>query len=179
MSNLQLNILNCQKCDKYKEMPCGPVLPIGKGKVMLIGECPGENEALIGQPFVGLCGKLLDKMLDQVGVSRNDVIITNLVKCTSRKNNKNVPLTKKTIKVCADWLLQEINENKPELIITLGKQSTEYFLGKVKMEEVVGKKYNYNNIELIPCYHPSFIMVWGKSYMDKTLEVLKNIKEYV
>lgn len=180
MNELSKQILECQKCPNYKDMPCGPVLGFGNSKIMVIGECPGKDEALIGQPFIGMCGKFFDKaILANANIERDQLYITNIQKCSEREGKKNVPA--KQIPTCINWLSKEIDILKPKLIITLGKLPAINLLKLKKstsLGSIIGKVHKYNSIDVIPAYHPSYCMMYNKG-TEETIDVFKRIKEYL
>ncbi|MFH1802202.1 MAG: uracil-DNA glycosylase [archaeon] len=145
---------------------------IGKGNpnadILFVGEAPGRNEDLQGIPFVGVAGKNLDKMLENVGLSMDNVYIANILKCRPPENRDP---TIEEIKAHTPWLLKQIEEIKPKVVCSLGNYATKFFLsgckpdemksqpgittvhGKVKNIEVQGQK-----IKLIPLFHPAAII---------------------
>jgi DNA polymerase len=168
---------NTEICKKCKN------IVVGKGDlnapIMFIGEAPGRNEDEQGLPFVGTAGKNLDKLLEKVGLSLNDVYITNILKCRPPENRAPLP---EEIKTHTPWLLKQIEDINPKVICSLGNYATKFFLsgcavdlmdkqpgitsvhGKVKIIELYG-----NKIKLIPLFHPAAIIYnrnllseWGK-----------------
>lgn len=127
-------------------------------QLMIIGEAPGKDEDEQGIPFVGRSGKFLTKILISLGIDRKeDLFITNSVKCRPPQNRKPTPLESKT---CKDILLiNQINIIKPKVICTLGSTALEALLEKpVKMNEIRGTQLLFNSIIIIPTYHPSYVM---------------------
>ena len=110
---------------------------------MLVGEAPGADEDLLGEPFVGRCGDLLTKMLTDLGIDRENVYITNTVKCRPVEGKKNRPPKKEEIQSCKNWLWKEIQEVAPKVIVTFGKVPTSLLLKiskhKLKLGDVVGR----------------------------------------
>lgn len=135
-----------------------------KNRVIFIGEAPGAEEDKLGKPFVGRSGKLLTKMLNDSGIRRELVYITNVVKCRPEKNR--TP-TEDEIKLCSRFLKYEIQNIKPEVIVTLGSTSTSYFLNKFKISEIAGTivktKIGVTKYRLYPLYHPSYVLRNGIS----------------
>ena len=145
---------------------------VGKGnlnaRILFVGEAPGAKEDLEGLPFVGAAGKNLDKLLEKVGLSLNDVYIANILKCRPPENRGPLP---DEIKKHTPWLLKQIKEIKPKVICSLGNYATKFFLadgnvdamkdmpgitqvhGKVKEIDFLGMK-----IKLIPLFHPAAII---------------------
>jgi len=145
---------------------------VGKGNVeaniLFVGEAPGKNEDLEGEPFVGAAGKNLDKLLEQVGLSLEDVYVANILKCRPPENRNPLP---DEIRKHTPWLLKQIKEIKPKVICSLGNYATKFFLaeGDVdKMKDISGItglhgkvkmiKINGVNVKLIPLFHPAAII---------------------
>src|SRR3989344_3272599 len=162
---------------------------IGKGnekaEILFIGEAPGRNEDEQGLPFIGVAGKNLDKLLEEVGLSLNDIYITNILKCRPPENRN--PLIDE-IKAHTPWLIKQIKEMKPKVICSLGNYATKFFLangevdkmdsqlgvtsvhGKVKILDFLGLK-----IKLIPLFHPAAI-IYNRTLIaewDKDMEIVK------
>lgn len=114
----------CTKCELHKWRN-NVVLGEGKldSEVMIIGEAPGKNEDLSGRPFVGLAGKLLDRALNEIGVSRNNLYITNLVKCRPPNNRR--PKHEEVLS-CLPYLKYEVLFVNPKKIILLGSVASKY-----------------------------------------------------
>ena len=119
---------------------------------MLIGEGPGKNEDEQGRPFVGRAGELLDELLNKVGLSREDVFITNVVKCRPPDNRDP---KKDEIETCNPYLKRQINLIEPKVIATLGNHATKTLIGKTGISTIHGDEFEYNGIKLIPLYHPA------------------------
>jgi uracil-DNA glycosylase family 4 len=158
---------NCQNCELHKgaETIClwgeGPK----KARVMVVGEAPGASEDKEGRPFVGASGKVLREELARVGVSPEEVYITNTVKCRPPDNAK--PKAGQ-IKACKQYLDAEIESVKPEYIITLGAVPTKLLLKKAKITEVHGQVIEMPNFKGMACFHPAYTL-----YDPSKLPVLK------
>lgn len=124
--------------------------------LMLIGEAPGRNEDLQGEPFVGRAGKLLDKILAAISLSREEVYIANVLKC--RPPNNRDPL-KSESDTCQPYLKQQIELIKPKLILALGRVSGAWLLGEdIALKDMRNNFYSYNNIEMMVTYHPAALL---------------------
>jgi len=145
---------------------------VGDGNVdadiLFVGEAPGRNEDEQGVPFCGAAGKNLDKLLENVGLSRKDIYIANILKCRPPENRDPLP---EEIKAHTPWLLKQIRDMKPKVVCSLGNYATKFFLsgcdvegmknqlgitqvhGKVREIEIDGLK-----IKLIPLFHPAAII---------------------
>lgn len=162
---------------------------IGKGypnaDILFVGEAPGRNEDEQGIPFVGAAGKNLDKLLEKVGLSLNDIYVANILKCRPPENRDPLP---HEIKAHTPWLLKQIEEIKPKVVCSLGNYATKFFLanadidkmtsqpgitqvhGKVKITEINGLK-----IKLIPLFHPAAIIYNRalESQWESDMEIVK------
>jgi DNA polymerase len=147
-------------------------------KVMLIGEAPGEQEELQGKPFVGKSGKLLDKMLEYLNLTREEVYITNVVKI--RPENNRTP-TNEEIVSWKDTLEDEIIKVGPDIIITLGTTATKALLGlDTKIGDVRGKGFSdKKGTIIVPTYHPAYLLrnPPAKEIVKKDLDLVKRIIE--
>lgn len=187
-SSLAKAIRQCKKCDLCRKMPgTKPVPGIGptNAKIMLVGEALGEDESILEEPFVGLCGKFLDQMLLKSGLVRSELYITNTVKCrpTTPNGKANRPPDQFEIDACKGWLWKEIQLVKPKAIITLGKVPTTILLSRkyilLKDEVGSGHKPDWFDTTIFPCYHPSYIMARARHKQDDAIKVFKAVKDFV
>ena len=125
--------------------------------LMFVGEGPGEVEDQTGRPFVGPAGQLLTQILASVGIEREEVYITNVVKC--RPPGNRVP-TRQEMDACWDWLAAQVALIKPRIIVTLGNAATQRLLGKTEgIGQLRGRFYRWKGgIEIFPMFHPSFLL---------------------
>jgi len=133
----------------------------GEGNVdsllFFIGEAPGKHEDATGMPFQGRSGSFLEKAFEETGINRNDVFITNIVKCRPPRNRKPSPLEMKTCKNLL--LLHQIEIIKPKVLCTLGQAALEGLLNrKVKISEQRGIILPYFDKKIIPTYHPAYVI---------------------
>lgn len=127
-------------------------------QLVFVGEGPGKDEDLQGKPFVGRAGQLLNKIIESMNLKREDVYITNVVKCRPPANRVPLPIESST---CSSILLfKEIEIIKPKIICTLGSTATKIFLGeKVSLSQVRGRFQNIENkFLLMPTYHPAYLL---------------------
>lgn len=126
-------------------------------QLLFIGEAPGRDEDLQGQPFVGRSGRLLTKVLESYNIVREQVYITNIVKCRPPNNRKPLPLEAKT---CKNLLLfNQIKIIQPKVICTLGSFALQELLGQpVQITKVRGIPIKKGDITIIPTYHPAYIL---------------------
>jgi len=148
----------CKNCLLH-ETRTNVVFGVGNldSEVLFIGEGPGENEDLRGEPFVGRAGKLLDDMLSIIGLSRNEnIFIANIVKC--RPPNNRDPHTNER-EECFHWLKSQIDLIKPKIIVCLGRISAgEFISGDFKISRDHGKWYEYEGIRVMALYHPAALL---------------------
>jgi DNA polymerase len=126
-------------------------------KWMFVGEGPGRDEDLQGLPFVGLSGQLLNKMLLAMKLDKNsDVYICNVVKCRPPQNRNP---EQNEIMACQNYLFSQIALVEPEIIITLGRFSSQLLLNSTSSQaKLRGTVHSYNNIPVIVTYHPSYLL---------------------
>lgn len=141
---------------------------IGEGShdapILFVGEAPGENEAKQAKPFCGRSGKLLDEMLASIGLDREKVYITNLVKDRPPENRDPTPAE---IALYAPFLDRQIEIIKPHVIVMLGRYSMNYLFGKAGIKDLLQPiskmhgelfegDFGYGKVHLLPLYHPAF-----------------------
>lgn len=132
-------------------------------QIIFIGEAPGLDEDRQGKPFIGRAGQLLNKWIASLGLAREDVFITNIVKCHPMKNpqtpdarSNDRPPKPVEIEVCLPILLEEIRVIKPQVIITLGSPSTRTLLNtKETITQLHGRFFMYEGVRLFPLFHPA------------------------
>lgn len=172
---------------------CKPVPGEGPltAKLMIVGEALGYDESVLERPFMGQAGQFLDKVLERAGISRQTCYITNAVRCRPTKNGgrSNRPPSKSEIEACLDWLIREVNLVQPEIIVTLGMIPTRSFLWQqmkstTRLGEMVGRVYEFGistNFEspkqVVPCYHPSYIMQHAKSDVENMVNIFRKVKD--
>ncbi len=154
----------CRKHPLYQE---GTFPVFGGGslnsKIMLVGEAPGYNESITGKPFCGAAGKILDEILENAGLKRENIFITNVVKLRP-PNNRNP--TKEEIKQFSPFLDNQIKIINPKIICALGNFSTAYIMEKFNLKDKIegiskihGQIFNvstlFGTIKIVPLYHPA------------------------
>lgn len=124
--------------------------------LLIVGEAPGEDEDLSGRPFVGRAGQLLDRILESVGLDRDAIYITNIVKFRPPGNRNPRP---DEIKASEAVLLEQIRLIRPQVIATLGNVPTQYFLASREgISKCRGSWREWNGIRLFPLYHPAYLL---------------------
>lgn len=127
--------------------------------VTLIGEAPGAQEDMAGEPFVGRAGQLLDVLLAESGLDRASVAIVNVLKC--RPPGNRVP-TRTEVAQCRPWLEAQLEILDPRVIVTLGGTATAWFFGAGrKLSEVRGRVHRIGRFRVVPTYHPSAALRFG------------------
>lgn len=158
LDELEIKCKNCTKCDLC-EGRTNLVFGVGKkdADIMLIGEGPGENEDLQGQPFVGRSGQLLDKFLASVDLSRNkNVYIANMVKCRPPKNRDPKPEEQD---MCINWLREQFKIIKPKIIVCVGRISAQKLIDKnFKVTQQHGEFIDKSGTLFMGTYHPAAIL---------------------
>ena len=158
LDELEIKCKNCTKCDLC-EGRTNLVFGIGKkdADIMLIGEGPGENEDLQGQPFVGRSGQLLDKFLASVDLSRDkNVYIANMVKCRPPKNRDPKPEEQD---MCINWLREQFKIIKPKIVVCVGRISAQKLIDKnFKVTQQHGQFIDKNGTLFMGTYHPAEIL---------------------
>ncbi len=180
MPTLQEIEEQCRKCKKclLHEGRTNTVPGAGspKAEVMFIGEGPGKDEDLQGEPFVGAAGKFLDQLLEEAGLKREDVYIANVVKCRPPGNRDPFP---EEVEACWPYLEAQIRAIQPELIVTLGRHSMGRFLPGLKISQAHGKAKRYKGLDggkqvYYPMYHPA-VALYNGSYREILIEDAKRI----
>lgn len=157
LRELHQAIKDCLKC-KYGSTRNKFVFGVGNpnADILLIGEAPGADEDLKGEPFVGKAGQLLDKILAAIKLNRNTVYIANVVKC--RPPGNKTPEESDYL-TCLPYLLKQIELIKPKFILLLGAVALQALFGKsYKITQWRGKVIYYNDIAAIPTYHPAYLL---------------------
>lgn len=160
LKKIKEEVIACKKCPLYKTR-IYPVIGQGnhQARIMFIGEAPGFNENKTGFPFCGKAGKVLDELLDSVNIKREDIYITNILKCRPPGNRN--PKSEE-IRACVPYLERQIEIIKPKIICTLGNFPTSYILEKFGLKDKIqgiskihGQIFNANGLKIIPLYHPA------------------------
>ncbi|MBT8173779.1 MAG: uracil-DNA glycosylase [Nitrosopumilus sp.] len=150
---IKQNVIDCTKCELSKtRLNSVP----GKGNfhsnVIFVGEAPGKNEDQNGEPFIGIAGKKLSAALKEAGVSREEVYITNIVKCRPPKNRVPTTIERNT---CQEYLKQEISIIKPKIICILGNTAFNSLLGGSEITKFRGKVVKKENQLYFLTVHPA------------------------
>lgn len=177
LTELDSMICNCQKCElgsTRKKFVFG----IGNhsAEIVFVGEAPGADEDQQGEPFVGRAGKLLNELLKEIGLKREEVFICNILKC--RPPNNRDPLSHEVDK-CEPYLLKQLSLLKPKIIVALGRIAGNTLLKTSETLTNLRKEiYDYYGIPLIITFHPAAILR-NPQWKSPTFEDLKKAKNYL
>jgi uracil-DNA glycosylase len=178
---LQVEVAPCTKCDLCKTRT-QTVFGSGNKNAdwMFIGEGPGQNEDQQGLPFVGKAGQLLTEMLRAIDLDREQVFITNVVKCRPPANRDPKPIE---IESCKPYLLRQLVLIKPKIIVVLGRVAAQALLNTDEpIGKLRGKIHALNDTPVVVVYHPAYLL---RSLLDKrkawadlklAMQTVKNIK---
>ena len=124
--------------------------------LMFVGEAPGADEDIQGEPFVGRAGQLLTKIIEAIGMKREDVYIANVIKCRPPQNRNPEP---DEVAQCEPFLFRQIDIIKPKVIVALGKFAAQCLLKTADpITRIRGREYRYRDAILIPTYHPAYLL---------------------
>lgn len=174
LEKLRTECLECRRC-QLCEIRTNVVFGVGpeNAKVMFIGEGPGENEDLQGEPFVGRGGKLLDDMLELIDLDRTKVYIANMVKCRPPKNRDPLPTEQAA---CAQWLDAQLRLINPSIIVCLGRIAAMRFIRPdFKITKEHGKWFDKDGRKVMALYHPAALLR-DPSKRPDTFDDLKRIQ---
>jgi len=178
LTELSTSLQDCQRCrlaSGRTQVVFGTGNP--QAKIMFVGEAPGFYEDRQGEPFVGAAGKLLNELLQSIGLTRADIFIANVIKCRPPNNRDPLP---DEIETCKPFLLQQIDLIKPKLVCTLGNFATQTLLErKVGITKVRGHVIRLANFVVFPLLHPAAALHQGnlRTPLKEDFQKLKNVLE--
>lgn len=160
LSSLNFEIINCKRCSLHEGRSCAvPGAGYRYADLMIVGEGPGEEEDRQGLPFVGRSGQLLTETLVKIGLSREDVYITNMIKCRPPNNRDPLPIE---VDMCRSYLERQVEIIQPKLIVALGRIAAGHLLGRqIRITK------EHGNLDVLPfnqdvlvsiIYHPSYVL---------------------
>jgi DNA polymerase len=181
LEHIRKSFGECQRC-KLGATRKNLVFGVGnpKARLVFVGEGPGADEDLKGEPFVGRAGEVLNRLITAMGLKREDVYICNVVKCRPPGNRDP---EQDEVAACSPFLLRQLRSINPEVIVALGRPASHTLLGcKELISKLRGKFRDFHGIPLMPTYHPSYLLrtggnsdsfwdVW--SDMTQVLQLLK------
>lgn len=154
LETLAEQIKGCTRCELYKgRTNAVPGEGPTQAEIMLIGEGPGAREDKLGRPFVGASGKFLEELLQQAGLSREEVWITNVVKCRPPGNRD--PQADEIETCTTNYLVNQIKFVDPSIIVTLGRHSMNWFIPNAKISQIHGQMHRVGERFVIPMFHPA------------------------
>jgi uracil-DNA glycosylase family 4 len=147
-----------------------------KARLMFVGEAPGADEDMQARPFVGRAGQLLNKIIDAIGMKREDVLIGNVNRCRPPQNRQP---TLEEAKTCKPFLLREIAVVQPEVIVVLGNTAMKNLLDtKEGITKLRGKFQDYKGIKVMPTFHPAYLLR-DPSKKREAWEDMKKVRDYL
>ncbi|MGD0015950.1 MAG: uracil-DNA glycosylase [Verrucomicrobiia bacterium] len=148
----------CVKCRELAQSRHNVVFGVGDphAELMFIGEAPGRDEDLEGEPFVGRAGELLTKIIQAMGLKRHEVYIANVLKCRPPENR--APLPEEAAN-CLPYLLSQIELIKPKVIVVLGATAMKALLDiQLGITKIRGNWYTFRDIPIMPTFHPAYLL---------------------
>jgi uracil-DNA glycosylase family 4 len=149
---------DCSRCKLHTLGRRQIVFGVGNpnADLMFVGEAPGADEDIQGEPFVGKAGQLLTKIIEAIGLKRDDVYIANVIKCRPPGNRNPEP---DEVAQCQPFLFRQVDIVKPKVIVALGKFAAQCLLNtEAPISRIRGREYPYRDAVLIPTYHPAFLL---------------------
>jgi uracil-DNA glycosylase family 4 len=163
-ADLRQRALACVKCSHLASSRKNVVFGVGdiNAQLMFVGEAPGADEDIQGEPFVGKAGQLLTKIIETMGLRRDSVYIANILKCrpdTPGQASGNRKPTPEEMQTCIPFLHEQIDLIKPKVLVALGGTAVEGLLGKtVGIMKLRGNWQTYRGTPLMPTYHPAYVL---------------------
>jgi DNA polymerase len=163
-ADLRERAMACVKCPHLAASRRNVVFGVGNtdSELMFVGEAPGEDEDVQGEPFVGRAGQLLTKIIQTMGLGRGDVYIANILKCrpdTPGQSSGNRKPTPEEMQTCIPYLHEQIDLIRPKVLVALGGTAVEGLLGKtIGIMKLRGQWQTYRGIPLMPTYHPAYLL---------------------
>lgn len=154
---LEKKVLNCTLCD-LSQSRTKVVFGTGscQADLLIIGEAPGASEDAQGKPFVGRAGMLLTSILKAIGFNREDVYITNILKCRPPQNRDPFP---REIDCCTPYLKEQIALLNPRLMVAVGRVAAQFLLKTTEtLGKLRGRQHQYGDIPLVITYHPAYLL---------------------
>lgn len=176
LDELNLQVRGCRRCtlaDGRTQTVFGTGNP--HARVLFVGEAPGKNEDLQGEPFVGAAGRYLNELLGVAGLRREDVFIANVLKCRPPSNRDPRP---EEIEACAPFLREQTRTIDPEVIVTLGKFSTQFILKtQMGISRLHGHAYKAGKFLVFPIFHPAAALYDGakREALENDFVTLKEV----
>ena len=155
---IRAEIGDCTRCKLHRLGRRQIVFGVGNpsADLMFVGEAPGADEDVQGFPFVGRAGQLLTKIIEAIGLGRDDVYIANVIKCRPPENRNPEP---DEVETCEPFLFQQIDSVQPKVIVALGTFAAKALLKtQDSISRLRGRTFDYRGATLIPTFHPAFLL---------------------
>jgi DNA polymerase len=177
LEEIAKDIRDCRKCPLHATRNnTVPGAGDPQAKLVFVGEGPGQREDLEGKPFVGRSGALLTKLIEEIGLRREQVFITSIVKCRP-PNNRN-PLQPEII-ACKPYLQEQLRVIRPKIVCTLGSPATNTLLQiKASISKIRGQWFSYEGIKLMPTFHPAYLLRSPSKKDDAREDLQEIMREY-
>ena len=167
---------DCSRCKLHTLGRKQVVFGVGNpdADLMFVGEAPGADEDLQGEPFVGRAGQLLTKIIEAIDLRREDVYIANVIKCRPPQNRNPEP---DEVEQCEPFLFRQIDVIKPKVVVALGKFAAQSLLKTTEpITRIRGREYRYRDAILMPTYHPAYLLR-NPSSKREVWEDMKRVRE--
>ena len=158
LAAVRADIGDCTRCKLHTLGRRQIVFGVGNpnADLMFVGEAPGRDEDIQGEPFVGRAGQLLTKIIEAIGLKRDDVYIANVIKCRPPENRNPEP---DEVETCEPFLFRQIDIIQPKVIVALGKFGAQTLLRTLDpISRLRGRVYDYRGAKLIPTFHPAYLL---------------------
>ena len=177
LDTIRKDLGDCQRCGLCR-MRKHIVFGVGnpEARLVFVGEGPGRDEDLQGEPFVGAAGQLLTRIIQAIKMTREEVYIANIVKCRPPDNRNPLP---DEIDTCRPFLDRQLTAIQPEFIVALGKVAAQTLLGTDQaISRLRGRFHDYHGIRLLPTYHPAYLLRNPASKRDVWEDMKMLMKEF-
>ncbi|MGE3405051.1 MAG: uracil-DNA glycosylase family protein, partial [Vicinamibacterales bacterium] len=173
---IRSDIGDCTRCKLHTLGRKQIVFGVGNpnADLMFVGEAPGADEDIQGEPFVGRAGQLLTKIIEAIGMTRDEVYIANVIKCRPPQNRNPEP---DEVEQCEPFLFRQIDTIKPKVIVALGKFAAQSLLRTTDpITRLRGREFSYRDAILMPTYHPAYLLR-NPSAKREVWEDMKRVKQ--
>jgi uracil-DNA glycosylase len=177
LKDIRADLGECVRC-KLSENRTRIVFGQGhpNARLMFVGEGPGQEEDLAGEPFVGAAGQLLTRIIEAIKLTREDVYIANVVKCRPPGNRTPQP---EEIATCSPFLRRQIEAIRPLFICTLGGCAAQNLLGTTEaISRLRGRFFDYEGIRVLPTFHPAYLLRNPEKKREVWEDMKRLMKEY-
>jgi uracil-DNA glycosylase family 4 len=158
LSSIRAELGDCTRCKLHQLGRRQIVFGVGSpdADLMFVGEAPGHDEDVQGVPFVGRAGQLLTKIIEAIGLTRDQVYIANVIKCRPPNNRNPEP---DEVESCRPFLFAQIDAIRPKVIVALGKFAAQTLLETLDpISRLRGRVYDYRGTTLVPTFHPAYLL---------------------